>query len=99
MTVPEKLIWSLVRNRRLDGLKFVRQCVIGPFIVDFCCFEARLVVELDGMSHVGAGVKDDKRTKKLEELGFRVVRFMNDDVIQHLDVVATAIAREAGLNW
>ncbi len=77
-------------------MRFRRQHPIGPFIVDFCCPNARLIIELDGLTHVGTGEKDDARTAVLEHMGYRVVRFTNDDVLQHMDVVLEHIAEHLG---
>ena len=94
-TVPERLLWGVVRGGRLAGLKFRRQEPVSPFIVDFCCHAARLVVELDGRSHEGRAAADRARSEFLEREGFRVVRFSNDDVIGDLDAVANTIVQLA----
>jgi len=80
-TNAERLLWRQVRNRQLAGFKFRRQFVIGRYIVDFCCLEQKLVVELDGGQHVDNVEYDDARTTYLESLGYRVIRFWNDDVL------------------
>ena len=97
-TIPERLLWSRLRDRRLAGLKFRRQHQIAPFIVDFCCPAQMLVVELDGLSHVGRGAADDARTKRLAAKGYRVLRVTNDDVLSDVDAVAQYIGREMGLS-
>jgi len=74
----EKLFWSMVRNRQLGGFKFKRQVPIGPYIADFVCLEAKLIVELDGPFHDARKVYDAKRDAYLTERGFRVVRLTND---------------------
>jgi very-short-patch-repair endonuclease len=94
-TKPEQRLWSMLRDRRLGGLKFRRQQSIKPFFVDFYCGEASLIVELDGMSHVGAGLKDDRRTVAIGRRGYRVIRVTNDDVLQFPDAVADYILRSA----
>jgi len=94
-TFPERLLWSVLRNRALSGLKFRRQQVIGPFIVDFYCDELHLAVEVDGESHVGRGEADDRRTAELASRGVRVIRFTNDDVMHDREAVAMVIQREA----
>jgi very-short-patch-repair endonuclease len=99
MTGPERALWRILRGRRLGGLKFRRQVVIGRFVVDFACVEAKLVVEVDGMTHVGRGDEDDNRTQKIESEGWRVIRFTKDEALQHEEAVACAIARAAGLDW
>ncbi|MFW2338544.1 MAG: endonuclease domain-containing protein [Acidimicrobiia bacterium] len=77
MTSAETYVWTLVRGKRL-GWKFRRQEPIGPYIVDFVCIGRRLVVELDGDGH--GGEYDDRRDEYLGRLGFRVLRFDNDDL-------------------
>jgi very-short-patch-repair endonuclease len=99
MTVPEQRLWSMLRNRRLGGLKFRRQHPSKPFITDFCCEEANLIVELDGMTHVGRATSDKNRSAVLSSKGYRVIRFTNDEVLQFPEAVAATIARAAGLNW
>jgi len=77
-------------------LKFRRQQAIGPFVVDFYCAAASLVVEIDGLTHVGRGAQDDHRTEYLQRRGLRVVRSTNDEVLGDVDAVAEDIARQAG---
>jgi very-short-patch-repair endonuclease len=88
-TDAENLMWQLLRAKRFMNLKFRRQHVIAPYIVDFYCHEIGLVIELDGSQH---GTKDaieydDERTKFLDALGLRVVRYWNHDVLGQMDVV------------
>jgi very-short-patch-repair endonuclease len=97
-TQPEQLLWSVLRSRRLAGLKFRRQESIGPYIVDFCCREIRLIVELDGMSHEEKNDPDARRERWLTEQGYRIVRLTNGDVNEDLEAVARFIAREAGVS-
>jgi very-short-patch-repair endonuclease len=97
-TPPEQILWSILRGRRLAGLKFRRQEPIGPYIVDFCCRQLKLIVELDGMSHFETGDRDEVRTRWLEEQGYRVFRVTNWDVNEDLEAVARGIAREAGVS-
>ncbi len=94
-TVPERLLWSHLRNRQLNNLKFRRQHVVGAFVVDFVCESVALVVELDGESHVGQGVKDNDRSAYLKQNGYRVLRVTNDDVIGGIEAVLLAIERAA----
>jgi very-short-patch-repair endonuclease len=89
MTDAEKVMWSQFRNRRFRGLKFKRQWTIGVHVVDFCCIERRLVVEIDGGQH--SSDRDAPRTRILNELGYRVVRFWNNEVLQNLDGVLEAL--------
>lgn len=92
-TTPERILWGMLRNRQLDGFKFRRQHPVGPFVADFYCAEAALIVELDGESHVGRYVEDRQRTAYLNQQGLRVLRVTNDDLVQHPQAVADAIAR------
>ena len=98
-TFPERKLWSVLRNGRLGGLKFRRQYVVGPFIVDFYCATGEIAIELDGMSHVGQAEHDENREEYLKSKGLTVIRFTNDEVLESLDAVATAIARACGLDW
>jgi len=92
-TEAERLLWNRLRDRQLSGLKFRRQVAIGTFIVDFVCFDARLVVELDGGQHGEDrhAARDAARTTWLEGEDFRVLRFWNNEVMDNVDGVLTAI--------
>lgn len=96
-TKAESLLWTAIRSRRLSGLKFRRQHPIGQFIADFACIEKRLVVELDGGYHDVIVQQDRNRQQEIEEQGWAVVRFTNEDVLDDVDSVAIAIARAAGV--
>ena len=87
--VTERLLWTLLRDRRLDGLKFRRQVPIGRYIVDFQCLRHRLIVEADGPLHDPA--YDAERDTWLRGQGFRVLRFSNGDIIGNRDDVLAAI--------
>ena len=93
--IPERILWGLLRGRRLNGLKFRRQVPMGPYVVDYYCAESQLVVELDGESHVGQFDHDKKRTEFLKSQGLKVLRITNDDLLHHVDAVADAIVRVA----
>ncbi len=95
-TFPERLLWGRLRAGRLAGIKFRRQHTIESFVVDFYCHEARLVIELDGDSHIGRGQYDAERSRILERLGVRVLRIGNDDVLKDLKAVLEMILRECG---
>jgi len=96
-TPAEAYLWRQIRNRRLSGLKFVRQHTIGNYIADFACRDARLVVEVDGGSHFAAGSaeRDAIRTAKLNGLGYQVIRFRSDDVLRRTGTVLEMIAEAA----
>lgn len=88
-TDAENLMWQLLRAKRFMNLKFRRQHVIAPYIVDFYCHELGLVIELDGSQHgTDDGKKyDAERTMFLEALGFRVVRYWNNDMFTNTESV------------
>jgi len=96
-TEAEKRLWSILRDRKLDGWKFRRQVAIGSFIVDFCCIEARMIVEIDGEQHADVRKHyDDARTRALRTRGFKVLRFWNSEVLQGAEEVAEEIGRILG---
>ena len=98
-TEIEDRLWQELRGRRLDGIKFRRQVPVGRFVADFLCSDAMLIVEVDGSQHAES-IRDDKRTAELNQLGFRVLRFWNDDVLKDMPgVCATILAyvRDTGL--
>ena len=97
-TKPEQLLWQALRNRKFHGLKFRRQHPIDPFIVDFVCIERKLVIELDGDYHEYVEQKDARRQKYIEDHGFTVLRFLNEDVLDDVEAVLIAIARKLGLS-
>jgi very-short-patch-repair endonuclease len=87
-TVPERILWGLLRDRSLAGAKFRRQHAVGPFIVDFYSAAYRLVVELDGRSHHDRGHYDAERQRYLESVaGLRGLRIDNDDVLRDRESV------------
>ncbi len=91
-TEAERKLWLHLRDRRLLGYKFRRQHRIDRFYPDFVCLQARLIVELDGSQHLGRQHYDEARTKRLEELGYRLLRLWNDDVLLRIDNTLAAIA-------
>jgi len=92
-TDAETLIWRFLRSRQLAGAKFRRQYPVGPYILDFCCEELKLVVEIDGSQHLEPnGIKEDqKRTRFLERRGLRVLRFDNHQVLTETEAVLACI--------
>jgi len=89
-TEAERRLWSMLRDRRLGGFKFVRQFPLGPYIVDFCCRKAMLIVEADGGQHSGSA-RDAARDGFLVSRGYRVLRFWNADVLARSGEVAETI--------
>ena len=90
-TFAEKTLWGMLRRENLEGFKFRRQHIIGSFIVDFYCPQARLVIEVDGYSHQAKADYDAERTVFLQTRGVRVLRVTNDDVIEFPAKVLEAI--------
>jgi very-short-patch-repair endonuclease len=78
----ERILWNLLRNRRFAEFTFRRQVAIGPYVADFFCFEARLVIELDGSQHAES-VGDQLRDRWFYEDDFRVLRIWNSDLIRN----------------
>lgn len=93
-TDAEALLCRRVKNRHLGGPRFRRQFPIGSYIADFCCFENRLVIEIDGGQHDMRSAADEARTSLLESHGYRVVRFWNNEVLTNLEGVAGRILEE-----
>ena len=87
MTTAETRLWSRLRAKQFQGLKFRRQHGIGPYIVDFYCPERSLVIEVDGDAHAPEAqvMKDRERDQYLHSLGLQVIRFMNDDVLNNIE--------------
>ena len=91
MTDAERIVWQALRNRQLRGFKFRRQWTLGSFIVDFFCWEAKLIVEIDGGQHSAEG--DHARTFWLEAQGYHLLRFWNSDVMDNLEGVLQVIVQ------
>jgi len=94
-TKAESLLWKHIKAKKL-GCKFRRQCQIGPFIVDFCCYSNRFIIELDGNIHEGRQEQDRKRQQYLEAQGFFVLRILNDRIFEDLDSVLANIINTVG---
>ncbi|RKN83283.1 endonuclease domain-containing protein [Ulvibacterium marinum] len=93
LTPAEAFLWKYLQHKKLAGRKFRRQHSIGNYIVDFYCASERLIVELDGEVHNNsvAAEKDERRTKYLENLNYKVIRFENKMVFDHLTSVLQEI--------
>jgi len=85
----EKKLWARLKGRKFFDLKFKRQVAIGSYIADFSCFEKMLIVELDGSEHAEdmARRNDEKRTKFLENCGYNILRFWNNEVGNNIEGV------------
>ncbi|MGD9692658.1 MAG: endonuclease domain-containing protein [Phycisphaerales bacterium] len=93
MTFPERLLWSKLRHESI-GARFRRQSNIGACVVDFCCHERKVIVELDGRTHRGEKGRDDaERDTWLARDGWRVVRVADDDVLRDVDAVVAFVRR------
>ena len=90
-TDAERLLWRHLRAKQLEGMKFRRQQPIGDYIADFVSFDKRVIVEVDGSQHIMRKAKDDQRTRWLEEQGFKVLRFWNNDVMKNTEGVLRVI--------
>jgi very-short-patch-repair endonuclease len=91
MTDAERKLWSILRGRQIEGLKFRRQHPFENYILDFVCLEEKIVIEVDGGQHQERLREDSIRTKALENAGFRVIRFWNHEVLQQFEAVAEQI--------
>jgi very-short-patch-repair endonuclease len=90
-TFAERLLWRHLRAKQMEGYKFRRQEPIGDYVVDFVCFEKRIIIEVDGSQHQIEKDKDKKRDKWFKEQGFRVLRFWNNEVLKNMDGVLAVI--------
>jgi very-short-patch-repair endonuclease len=99
LTESEQVLWSALRDSRLQGIKFRRQHPFGPYVLDFFCVQAQLAVELDGGVHNQPEQRkyDEERTAFLEDNGLRVLRFRNEEVEERLDEVMRTILEVASL--
>ena len=93
-TDSELRLWRLLRDRRLSGFKFRRQVPVGPYIVDFLCVGAKLIVEADGSQHAESP-RDTIRDAYLESQGWKVLRFWNNEVLQNREGVLETIFAHA----
>jgi very-short-patch-repair endonuclease len=93
MTEAEKRLWFRIRRRQLSEHQFRKQVELGSYIVDFCCFKERLVIELDGGQHAEITAYELKRRAYLEGNGYRVLRFWNNEVFENIDGVLETIVR------
>jgi very-short-patch-repair endonuclease len=97
MTDVERLLWARLRGQQL-GVKFRRQYPFLNFVLDFVCLELKLVVELGGSQHADAISYDNERTKRLNDAGYVVLRFWNNQVIEELEYVMEEIYRQVDLH-
>jgi very-short-patch-repair endonuclease len=96
-TKAEKLLWSKLRGRRFDGIKFKRQVPIANYVVDFVALDLKLIIEVDGGQHDERAAQDAERTRILQERGYHVIRFWNNDVLGNIEGVLEVIMQELQL--
>ena len=96
MTEAEELLWHQVRGRKIKNKRFMRQHIIGKYIVDFVCEDDGLIIEVDGGYHSEPQQEqsDELRTQFLQSMGFHVIRFTNDEVLNGIDSIVAAIEKE-----
>ncbi|MBN1471007.1 MAG: endonuclease domain-containing protein [Syntrophaceae bacterium] len=90
-THAEQLLWNKLRQKQMEGFKFRRQQPIDNYIVDFICFEKRIIVEVDGGQHAIQNKDDIVRDSYLRQKGFQLLRFWNNEVLQNMDGVLEVI--------
>ncbi len=92
MPTAERKLWAFIRRKALGGFRFRRQHTIGPFIADFACVEIKVVIELDGDQHgKDHGARDAKRDAYIEDKGWTVLRFWNNEVYENINGVLETI--------
>jgi len=93
-TDAEKTLWQILRARQVDGHKFRRQVPLGRYIADFVCHDARLIGELDGGQHDASSQREAARTRFLQDQGYRVLRFWNQEVLSNREGVHERISED-----
>ena len=95
-TIQERRLWNLLKNRQFHNLKFKRQQPIGDYIVDFICKETKVIIEIDGGQHNELeNIEYDKtRTEFLNGLGYKVIRFWNNDIYENINSVLLRLNQE-----
>lgn len=91
----EKALWRQIRNGQVHGHRFRRQCPVGPYIVDFACLAMGLIIEIDGSQHLNSS-NDVERDAWLRSVGYRVLRFWDNEVLNKMDGVLERIVEELG---
>jgi very-short-patch-repair endonuclease len=94
LSEAEKRLWYLLRGRRLKDFKFKKQQVIAPYIVDFICIKEKLIIEVDGGQHAQTAFYDRQRTRFLEQKGFKVIRFWNNEVLGEAEALLNEILEQ-----
>jgi very-short-patch-repair endonuclease len=92
-TLPEQQLWKALRKCQLNGYRFRRQMVLGRYIADFVCLNARLVIELDGNHHGEQQGYDRERDNWMQQQQFQVLRFWNHEILNHQEAVLQQISQ------
>ena len=92
MTLAERKLWQVLKQGQLEGYRFRRQHPVGPYIADFICLEAGVVIEVDGGQHQ-QNHEDQRRDRYMQSIGFKVLRFWNNEVMANLEGVCSVIAQ------
>jgi very-short-patch-repair endonuclease len=95
-TPAEQVLWRHLRTKRMCNVKFRRQHSIGPYFVDFCSIQRKLIIEIDGGQHADRSAEDEVRSSFLKSYGYRVVRFWNNQVLDNTDEVLAEIEKLLG---
>ena len=100
LTPQERKIWQILRNHQFYGYEIRRQYPISDYVVDFICRDKRIIIEVDGGQHnQDKNIESDTiRTKKLEELGYKVIRFWNNDIDKNIEGVYQELQRVFGID-
>ena len=100
LTPQEQKLWNILKNKQFYGYKFLRQYPIKPYIVDFICREAKIIIEIDGGQHNQAKdiAYDKVRTDYLNKLGYKVIRFWNNDIDMNPEGVYKVLQYEMGID-
>jgi len=91
MTEAERKLWNRLRRQQLGGFRFRRQVSFDKYIVDFACFDPKIIIEVDGSQHVIQIAYDDQRTKFLQSFGYTVLRFWNNEILGDIENVLQTI--------
>ena len=91
MTTAEKKLWNHLRNKKFSALRFRRQVILGNYIVDFISFEPKIIIEVDGSQHIDQINYDLKRTAYLESIGYKILRYWNNEVLGNIEKVLNDI--------
>ncbi len=90
-TIAERKLWSRLRAKQMEGVKFRRQQPVGAYIVDFICFENKVIIELDGGQHMQQTGKDQIRDRWFNEQGYKVLRFWDNEIFENFTGVLNSI--------